>query len=110
MKTVRILGVPMDLGQSRRGVDMGPSAVRYAGLQDRLARLGYQVYDCGNVVVPVVEEVGGHQSGTDSKTTSSKAAKEADSAHYLAEVVQVCQAIYDQITQCVGQDEFAICL
>jgi arginase len=55
--TVRILGVPMDLGQQRRGVDMGPSAVRYAQLQKRLERLGYAIRDLGNVVVQPVEEV-----------------------------------------------------
>ena len=51
--TVRILGVPMDLGQPRRGVDMGPSALRYSGLGDRLRSLGYTVEDHGNVVTPV---------------------------------------------------------
>src|SRR5438552_18453770 len=56
-KTIRILGVPMDLGAGRRGVDMGPSAVRYARLQDRLARLGYVIHDGGNVIVPPVEEL-----------------------------------------------------
>ena len=40
-KTIQIFGVPMDLGQQRRGVDMGPSAVRYAGLSARLSALGY---------------------------------------------------------------------
>jgi arginase len=54
---VRILGVPMDLGQKRRGVDMGPSAVRYAGLQSRLERLGYDVWDEGNISVPVAEQL-----------------------------------------------------
>jgi arginase len=54
---VRIYGVPMDLGQNRRGVDMGPSAIRYAGLQKRLERLGYTVYDGGNIRVPGIEEV-----------------------------------------------------
>ena len=49
---VRILGVPMDLGQSQRGVDMGPSAMRYARLAARLQRLGYQVEDTGNLQVP----------------------------------------------------------
>ena len=43
-RTIHILGVPMDLGQNRRGVDMGPSAVRYAHLQARLERLGHVVY------------------------------------------------------------------
>ena len=49
---IRIIGVPMDLGASRRGVDMGPSALRLANLEDRLRALGYAVDDCGNVRVP----------------------------------------------------------
>jgi arginase len=52
-ETIRIIGVPMDLGQSQRGVDMGPSAIRYAGLSTRLRELGYRVCDDGNVNVPV---------------------------------------------------------
>jgi arginase len=51
MKAVDIVGVPMDLGGFRRGVDMGPSAIRYAGLRRRVADLGYQVRDRGNVRV-----------------------------------------------------------
>ncbi|MDZ7269646.1 MAG: arginase [candidate division KSB1 bacterium] len=49
--TIRVIGVPMDLGQSRRGVDMGPSALRYAGLYDRLLQLGHEIEDYGNVPV-----------------------------------------------------------
>lgn len=48
-RTVSIVGVPMDLGQSRRGVDMGPSALRYAGLDERLQRLGFRTDDLGNL-------------------------------------------------------------
>ena len=48
-KKISILGVPMDLGQARRGVDMGPSAIRYAGVVERLEKLGYEVCDRGNV-------------------------------------------------------------
>ncbi|MDX1524118.1 MAG: arginase [Anaerolineae bacterium] len=51
--TIRIIGVPMDLGQSRRGVDMGPGALRYAGLAQRLRRLGYTIEDHGNIDTPV---------------------------------------------------------
>ena len=51
MKAVDIVGVPMDLGGFRRGVDMGPSAIRYAGLGARLTALGYSVRDRGNVRV-----------------------------------------------------------
>src|SRR5258708_37266890 len=61
-KTIRILGVPMDLGAGRRGVDMGPSAVRYARLQDRLTRLGYVILDSGNVIVPPVEELSAREA------------------------------------------------
>jgi arginase len=50
-KAVEIVGVPMDLGGFRRGVDMGPSAIRYAGLGARLTALGYSVRDRGNVRV-----------------------------------------------------------
>lgn len=53
---IRIIGVPMDLGQSRRGVDMGPSALRVAGLQSRLKALGHTVEDIGNVPVKQPEE------------------------------------------------------
>jgi len=51
-KTIRLIGVPMDLGQSHRGVDMGPSAIRYAGLAAALGRLGYNVRDNGDLAVP----------------------------------------------------------
>ena len=53
-----IFGVPMDLGQDRRGVDMGPSAIRYARLQAVLEELGYPVTDLGNAGVPIPEVVG----------------------------------------------------
>ena len=54
---IRIIGVPMDLGASRRGVDMGPSALRVAGLQARIKQLGHQVEDIGNISVKQPEEM-----------------------------------------------------
>jgi arginase len=54
---IRIIGVPMDLGASRRGVDMGPSALRVAGLQGRIKHLGHQVEDVGNISVRQPEEM-----------------------------------------------------
>lgn len=54
---VGIFGAPMDLGQSRRGVDMGPSAVRYAGFEESLEELGYTVTDLGNARTPIPETV-----------------------------------------------------
>ncbi len=54
-KQIEIIGVPLDLGQQRRGVDMGPSALRVAGLEAKLEALGHTVTDRGNVQVPVAE-------------------------------------------------------
>lgn len=50
-KEISVIGAPMDLGQTRRGVDMGPSAMRYAGLIKRLESLGYRVEDCGDIEI-----------------------------------------------------------
>jgi arginase len=55
-RKIRVIGVPLDLGQSRRGVDMGPSAVRVAGLQARLEALGLVVEDAGNIPVAIAEQ------------------------------------------------------
>src|ERR1043165_5680005 len=52
---ISIIGAPLDLGQGRRGVDMGPSAVRVANLNSRVAALGYTVEDRGNVPVDQAE-------------------------------------------------------
>jgi arginase len=55
-RQIRVIGVPLDLGQSRRGVDMGPSAVRVAGLEARLESIGHVVEDGGNVAVAIPEQ------------------------------------------------------
>ncbi len=54
-RKIKIVGVPLDLGQGRRGVDMGPSAVRVAGLNARLRELGCEVEDAGNIPVTIAE-------------------------------------------------------
>ena len=55
MRPVHIIGVSLDLGGNRRGVDMGPSAFRIAGLGERLAALGMTVVDEGDLVAPIPE-------------------------------------------------------
>ena len=54
---IHILGIPIDLGQEKRGVNMGPGAIRFAGLASRMKKLGYSVEDHGNIYVPVRESV-----------------------------------------------------
>lgn len=77
MNAIRIIGVPMDLGQSRRGVDMGPGALRYAGLNSQLSRLGYSLEDCGNVETPVRDTL-----------------PAAGGLAYLPAVVAACETVY----------------
>ncbi|MBA4537844.1 arginase [Bacillus aquiflavi] len=56
MRKISIIGVPMDLGQTRRGVDMGPSAIRYAGVIERLEKLNYELEDIGDIVIGKLEK------------------------------------------------------
>jgi arginase len=62
-KRIAILGMPMDLGQGRRGVDMGPSALRYGRLQESFEALGHAVHDLGDIDVPGAEELDLPHSG-----------------------------------------------
>lgn len=98
--TIRIFGVPMDLGQSRRGVDMGPSAIRYAGLQERLARLGHDVRDGGNILAPQMEEI----------TEPFHASDEIGHAHNLPQVALVCGEIYTLACRSVDAGERVVFL
>ena len=54
---IHVLGVPMDLGSGRRGVDMGPSAIRIAGVEERLRELGHTVVDDGDIPIKNMEEL-----------------------------------------------------
>lgn len=79
MKAVHIIGVPLDLGGGRRGVDMGPSAFRIAGLGDQIAALGYTVVDRGDLPAPIPE----------TKKPENPKKK------YAREIGKVCQKLYD---------------
>ncbi|HTS64292.1 MAG TPA: arginase [Candidatus Acidoferrales bacterium] len=80
---VAIIGAPLDLGQDRRGVDMGPSAVRVANLNGRVARLGYEVDDWGNIPVEQKE----------SWPEGDPAAK------YLSQIAAACDALASRVDQ-----------
>jgi len=78
-RKIRVIGVPLDLGQSRRGVDMGPSAVRVAGLEARLEEVGHVVEDGGNVPVSLPEQKqAGDPSAKYLKEIRSTCVKEAE--------------------------------
>jgi arginase len=78
MKPVHIIGVPLDLGGNRRGVDMGPSAFRIAGLGREIAALGREVIDCGDLPAPIRET----QSPTDPQKK------------FIREIADVCHQLY----------------
>jgi len=75
---VHIIGVPLDLGAGRRGVDMGPSALRIAGLNERIAALGRTVGDKGDLTVPIPET---QRPGDERKK-------------YIREIARVCTRLY----------------
>lgn len=76
-REVAVIGAALDLGQGRRGVDMGPSAIRYAGLDERLTSLGYDVHDLGNVEAAIQEAT----------------ALEDEHARFLPEILRTCARI-----------------
>jgi arginase len=77
-RPVHVIGVPLDLGGNRRGVDMGPSAFRIAGLGERLTALGIPVVDAGDLVAPIPE----------TKTAGDPTKK------YVREIARVCEKLY----------------
>ena len=78
MRAAHVIGVPLDLGGNRRGVDMGPSALRIAGLAERLASLGIRVVDEGDIVTPIPER----------KAIGDPHKK------YIREIARVCDRLY----------------
>ena len=66
-----MIGAALDLGQDRRGVDMGPSAIRYAGLDARLGELGHEFVDCGNVETAVAEATAAGDERASARVRSS---------------------------------------
>src|SRR5712692_169384 len=91
---IRILGVPLDLGQERRGVDMGPSAVRAAGLNAELQNLGHAVEDTGNIQVKIPET----QHFGDRR------------AKYLNEIAETCQEVAHRVYQTLEAKCFPLSL
>jgi arginase len=93
-REIAIIGAPLDLGQGRRGVDMGPSAMRYAGLEDRLASLGYRVRDEGNVATAVQEATALHD----------------EHARFLPEIRATCERIAALVAGASGRGALPLVL
>ncbi len=92
-RDIRIVGVPMDLGAGRRGVDMGPSAIRVAGLSAQLRQLGHTVKNEGNVEVPIPE-----------------AKAPGSGPKYQKEILKVCHSLAGQIEKIMDTGAFPIVL
>jgi len=93
-KQIRVIGVPLDLGQQRRGVDMGPSAVRVAGLEAKLESLGHTVEDAGNVSVVIAE----------TKTPGDPHAR------YLKEITATCTKLGDLVLKTLEEHKVPLCI
>src|ERR1700761_3502650 len=91
---VEVIGVPMDLGADRRGVDMGPSAVRYAGLHAAIERLGIEAIDRGNIPVRVAES----------------ASPEEASAKYLPIIAEACDLLAREVAAVIRGGGFPLVL
>ncbi len=92
MINIRILGIPLDLGAGRRGVDMGPSALRLAGLAASLEKLGHTVFDHGNVQMPVAEAI-----------TST------NGLHYAETIAETCRQAFLELRE-MPEGDFPIAL
>src|SRR5579885_2247179 len=93
-REIEIIGVPLDLGADRRGVDMGPSAIRYAGLSEKLRSLGLSVRDSGNLLTPIAEV---------SKMGNSN-------AKYLGQVSEVCLRLSKAVSDSMEAGRFPLVL
>lgn len=91
---ISIIGVPSDYGQTRRGVDMGPSAIRYAGIVERLEAIGHGVQDQGDIRV--------HQKHLDAVVD--------EKLLNLEEVVEVSTALANSVHEAIEQKNFRLCL
>jgi arginase len=91
---IHILGVPMDLGAGRRGVDMGPSAIRIAGVSEKLAALGHQVVDEGDIGVkpPELQKI------------------RNEKLKYLPEIVRACTLLYAKVEKVLAGGGFPLIL
>ncbi|PEZ06000.1 arginase [Bacillus sp. AFS018417] len=92
-KEVSIVGVPMDLGQTRRGVDMGASAIRYAGVVERIQNIGYNVEDLGDICIEREFQI-----------------NENEKLKNLEQVVKVCNELASKVDTIIEKKSFPLVL
>ena len=95
--TIRTIGIPMDLGADRRGVDMGPSAIRYANLASTLESIGRRCTDAGDLSVPHAEE-----RDPDAEVTKN--------AKYLREIESVCSRLGEEVSETLANGALPLVL
>jgi len=93
-KVVNIIGFPMDLGADRRGVDMGPSALRIAGLKEKLENLGYKTIDSGDIFIQIMEK---------QKISNPK-------LKYLNEILKTSTTLAGKVERVLEKGDFPLCL
>jgi len=98
-RTVRIIGTPMDYGANRRGVDMGPSAIRYAGLSAELADAGVDPVDAGDLSIPRAEQRDPDAEGPPTGT-----------AKFFGEIEAVCSRLADEVAGALADGVFPLVL
>ncbi|PTQ57207.1 MAG: Arginase [Candidatus Carbobacillus altaicus] len=137
---IAILGVPLDLGAGRRGVDMGPSAIRYAGLNEHLRAIGHAVHDLGNIPVALTQSArdqsldasGEPRAHDDAEILSMHTSVDHDARHHshhlspprtsdagdrpssnikwLKEVREANISLYEKLLETISDDQFPLVL
>ena len=93
-RPVHLIGVPLDLGAGRRGVDMGPSGVRISGLGDRLRNLGHRVVDHGDIPTP----------GPETRDPGSERKR------YIDDIAEACRRVYSAVMDSLEQEALPLIL
>lgn len=96
--TIQIIGVPLDLGASRRGTDAGPTALRIAGLHERLQKMGYSIAPERDIAVPQLSVLESSEKSTDAN------------ARFKAEILQVCRALAEETSVALQAGYFPLVL
>jgi arginase len=104
---VEIIGVPMDLGGNRRGVDMGPSGIRYGGLVAKLSDIGFRVKDRGNIRVADLDE--GLATHADKKVDAERLTR-GPRAHNVKEIVRACEELATVVADIARAGNFPLVL